>query len=169
MQPNTIAHNFLQKYKGVGYVMNAPFICETVEAAKVIMADKNVSYIIEASKDSDLTLVGIGPTPNEAISKDKMRYELDIIKELKKYNVCGDICSNFYDIYGNICDAPLCQRFVKVSLEDLKQHKCVVGIGGGDHKVSSILGALNGKYLDVLITDKDTIVSVMEMADKLGV
>ena len=169
MQPNTIAYNLLQKYRGRGFVMNAPFMCETIEACEIIMADKNVSTIVEKSKDSDLTLVGIGPTPNESAGKDKMRYELGIVKELKEYNICGDICSNFYDIYGNVCEVPLCKRFVKVGLNDIKQHKCVVGIAGGEHKVSSILGALNGKYLDVLITDKDTMISVMEMADKLGV
>ena len=169
MQPNMIAHNLLQKYRGMGFVMNAPFMCETIEACKVIMADNNIASIIEKSLDSDLTLVGIGPTPNETIDADKMRYELNVIRELKKNNVCGDIGSNFYDIYGNICKAPICEQFVKVGMEKLKQHKCVVGIAGGEHKIPSILGALNGRYLDILITDKNTIVSVMEMADLLGV
>ena len=148
--------------------MNAPFKCETIEACQTIMADSNIASIVERCRKSDLTLVGIGPTPNESIEADKRRYDLDIIRELKKNNVCGDIGSNFYDIYGNICNIPICEQFVKVDMRELNQHKCVVGIAGGEHKVASILGALNGHHLDILITDKDTIISVMEMADKLG-
>lgn len=168
MQPNTIAQNLLRKYKGTGYVMNAPFMCETAETAQSIMRDGSYTFIVDKARDSDLTLVGIGPTPNTAASKSSMRYDMETVRELKSSNVCGDICSNFYDIYGNISRNPLCDRFVKVSLDEIKQHKNVVGIANGDYKVASILGALNGGYLDTLITDQSTMVSVIEMADRLG-
>lgn len=168
MQPNMIARNLLQKYQGVGFIMNAPLMCESEDACRMIMDDSHIASIIERSRESDLTLVGIGPTPNESTAVDKRRYDLSVIRELKKNNICGDIGSNFYDIYGNICRMPICERFVKVSLDEIKKHKCVIGMAGGEHKIPSILGALNGRYLDVLITDKNTIVSVIEMADKLG-
>lgn len=169
MQPNTIAQNLLKKYKGTGYVMNAPFMCQTAQAAQTIMKDRTFTSIVEKARGSDLTLVGIGPTPNTAVSQSKMRYDKETIEELKNSNVCGDICSNFYDIYGNISKNPLCDRFVKISLEEIKKHKNVVGIANGDHKIASILGALNGKYLDTLITDQQTMVGVIEMADRLGI
>lgn len=169
MQPNTIAQNLLRKYKGTGFVVNAPFMCETAEAAQSIMRDRSFTAIVDKARESDLTLVGIGPTPNTAASISSMRYDMNTVRELKNSNVCGDICSNFYDIYGNLSNNPLCGRFVKVSLEELKRHKNVVGIASGDHKVASILGALNGGYLDTLITDQSTMVSVIEMADRLGI
>ncbi len=168
MQPNTIAENLLKKYKGTGYVMNAPFMCETPEAAKAIMNDGSFTSIVKKASESDLTLVGIGPTPNTATSKSKMRYDIETIKELKNSNVCGDICSNFYDIYGTLSKNPLCDRFVKVGLDEIKKHKNVVGVANGDHKIASILGARNGGYLDTLITDQATMVGVIEMADRLG-
>lgn len=168
MQPNTIAQNLLKKYKGTGYVMNAPFMCDTREAAVSIMNDGTFTTLVEKARESDLTLVGIGPTPNTAASRSKMRYDIETIRELKNSNVCGDICSNFYDIYGNISSNELSERFVKVSLEEIKKHKNVVGIANGDHKIASILGALNGDCLDTLITDQSTMVGVIEMADRLG-
>lgn len=169
MQPNTIAHTLLRKYQGTGYVMNVPFVCDTAEAAKCIMNDGSFTTVVEKARESDVTLVGIGATPNTTAYIDKMRYDMETIKALKESNVCGDICSNFYDIYGNICKTPLCDKFVKVDLDEIKKHKNVVGIARGEHKVASILGALNGGYLDTLITDKVTMVSVIEMADRLGV
>lgn len=168
MQPNTIAQNLLKKYRGTGYVMNAPFQCETAEAAQCIMKDGSFTSIVKKASQSDLTLVGIGPTPNASDSPSKQRYDMETLKELRKSNVCGDICSNFYDIYGNLSHNALCDRFVKVSLDEIKKHKNVVGIANGDHKIASILGALNGGYLDTLITDDSTMVGVIEMADRLG-
>lgn len=167
MQPHAIAHDLLQKYDGRGFVMNAPYMCETEEACRIIMSDKDISTIVDRSKDSDITLVSIGPMPNETVSHVKRKYDTEIIRELKKYGACGEMGMNFYDIRGNLCRAPICERFVKVGLEDWKQHKCVIGMGGGSKKVSAIVGALNGRYLDVLVTDHDTIVSVMEEMDML--
>ena len=63
MQPNMIARNLLQKYQGVGFIMNAPLMCESEDACRMIMDDSHIASIIERSRESDLTLVGIGPTP----------------------------------------------------------------------------------------------------------
>ena len=41
----------------------------------------------------------------------------------------------------------------------------VIGVGGGEKKVRSILGALNGHYLHALITDVQTAEKVLELAD----
>ena len=43
--------------------------------------------------------------------------------------------------------------------------KRVIGVGGGEKKVRSILGALNGHYLHALITDVQTAEKVLELAD----
>ncbi len=91
MQPNTIAQNLLRKYKGTGYVVNAPFMCETSEAAQSIMQDRSFTAIVDKARESDLTLVGIGPTPNTAASISSMRYDMKTVRELKNSNVCGDI------------------------------------------------------------------------------
>jgi deoxyribonucleoside regulator len=43
-----------------------------------------------------------------------------------------------------------------MSLSELKKVETVVGIAGGAEKFDAILGALNGQYVDVLITDHIT-------------
>lgn len=90
------------------------------------MSDKSFTSIVDKARSSDLTLVGIGPTPNTAASKSSMRYDMETIRELKNSNVCGDICSNFYDIYGNICNNPLCDRFVKTGLDEIQNIKMLL-------------------------------------------
>ena len=52
--------------------------------------------------------------------------------------------------------ADLTEKVVKIK---------VIGVGGGEKKVRSILGALNGHYLHALITDVQTAEKVLELAD----
>jgi DNA-binding transcriptional regulator LsrR (DeoR family) len=45
---------------------------------------------------------------------------------------------------------------VGITLDDLRKIPRVIGIAGGKQKAMSILGALRGSYLDVLVTDERT-------------
>jgi len=167
IQPNIIAQNLLRKFNGVGYVINAPFICPTKELCDAIKSESHIQSIIKNSVNADITLVGIGSTPNVVLNRKYFHYDETILREMQSLQACGDICSNFYDIHGNICKSSIHDRFVAININDLKKHNLVVGVAGGDHKIASILGALNGGYLDVLITDKYTITQVMALADSI--
>ena len=167
IQPGIIAQNLLRKFHGVGYVINAPFICPTKEFCDAIKNENHIKTIIKDSVHADITLVGIGSTPDIDTDEQYFHYDKNIIREMQSLHACGDICSNFYDIKGNICESEINDRFVTIDIKDLKKHKCVIGVAGGKHKVAAILGALNGGYLDVLITDKSTAVQVINLADSI--
>ena len=53
-------------------------------------------------------------------------------------------------------ESPLDDRLITTPLETLAEQKNVIGVAGGANKVSAIIGALNGKFLDILVTDQDT-------------
>ena len=115
-------------------------------------------------KNLDLTLVGIGEEPVRGSSVlGDYPFDADIIQELVDQQAVGDICGNFIDINGSICKTSLKKRTVSIDIRELRRHKNVVGIGGGSRKVRSILGALHGGYLDVLLTDSNTASAVIEM------
>lgn len=77
----------------------------------------------------------------------------------------GDICGNFFTITGELCNTTLKNRIISIDIRDLPEHKRVIGVGGGEKKVRSILGALTGHYLHALITDVQTAEKVLELAD----
>ena len=169
MQPSTIAYNLLLKYNGTGHIMNAPFMCSSERAKDIILADRSITDVLENSRDSDLTLVGLGPSPGYKTSSQNQRYDDATIEELNKYKISGDICSNFYDVYGQLISAPITRRFINVPLSDIKNHKCKIALAGGLHKTASILGAMNGHFIDILFTDRNTILNVLQLADGLGI
>ena len=162
-QPNLLAQQFINKYDGQAVVMTAPFMCQRAELCTEIKQEPSIAHILHASRNVDITLVGIGEEPEKGADRlSDYPFDKKMIDQLVKANAVGDICGNFFDINGNLCDTPLRNRIVSIDISELLSHKWVVGIGRGPKKTRSILGALNGGYLDMLITDLDTATRVLE-------
>ncbi|NOK59919.1 MAG: sugar-binding transcriptional regulator [Chloroflexi bacterium AL-W] len=63
------------------------------------------------------------------------------------------MCAQHYDINGRLLDTDLNKRVIGIGLETLRSIETVVAVAGGQEKVKAILGAIRGKYIDILITD----------------
>ena len=166
-QPNLLAQQFISKYEGQAVVMTAPFMCQREELCTEIKKEPSIAHILRASREVDITLVGIGEEPEKGADHlSDYPFDRKMIQQLVRANAVGDICGNFFDINGNLCDTPLRNRIVSIDIRELLSHKWVIGIGRGRKKTRSILGALNGGYLDVLITDLETATRVLAEKDK---
>ena len=166
-QPNILARNLLNKYSGILRILTAPFVCGSAELCSAIKQDRQIAEILTESVCEDITVVGIGEAPAEGEWKlGDYPFDRDDIEELIEKGAVGDICGNFFDINGDPCDTALQKRIVSISLADLNKRSLVVGVGGGPQKVKSVLGALNGAYLDVLITDVKTASAVLDLVRK---
>ncbi len=165
-QPNILAQNLLSKYSGCLKILTAPFLCYSSKLCSDIKHDPQIATILQETKDLDITLVGIGEEPM-ADEKTLSDYPFDdtIIQDLIRNAAVGDICGNFFDITGKPCDTILRDRILSIDIQELPRHRMVVGMGGGSRKVKSLLGALHGSYLDVLITDDRTAREVLAQED----
>lgn len=167
IQPGLIVERLLRKYGGTGYIINAPYICQTEELCASIKQEPHIADALNRSKHADLTLIGIGEKPELSTSyASYYRYSPEIINKLIERKAVGDICANFFDINGRLCDTPVSRRIVSINIEDLRSHKKVIALGGGPNKHDSVLGALSGGYVDVLITDQFTAEAVLGRASK---
>ena len=165
-QPDIIAGHLLSKYSGTGYIINAPYVCQSENLCEAIKREPAIADVIEKSREADITLVGIGEKPSvdgEYLSR--YDYGAEAVAELEAAGACGDICANFFDANGTPCDVSLRRRIVAIDIADLKSHKNVVAISGGVKKYESVLGALRGGYVDVLITDRFTAEAVLGMTN----
>jgi DNA-binding transcriptional regulator LsrR (DeoR family) len=75
---------------------------------------------------------------------------------LSERGAVGDICLRFFDANGVPVLTPLNERVIAIALADLKRVDRVVGIAGGRRKFAAIRGALRGRRINVLITDRGT-------------
>ena len=165
IQPNIIAQKLLRKYSGEGYIINAPYICQTEKLCNAIKHEPHIKEVLERARQADISLIGIGEQPEEETCYDAgYRFTPENIKQLQDAQAVGDLCANYFDINGNPCQTDLNKRLVSVNMEDFKAMKKVVALGGGPKKWGAVLGALRGGYIDVLITDKFTAQNVLENA-----
>ena len=132
-------------------------ILETEAARDVLLADKVTQQAIQLFDEVTTALVGIGalePSPLLAQSGNIFsRQELDL---LRKHNAVGDILLRFFNINGEPVDTGLEKRVISMKLEQLSKVNRAIGVAGGARKYSSILGALRGNWINILVTDHFT-------------
>ena len=161
-QPNLLAQSLINLYGGSSYIINAPFVCHSYLLCSEIKKEPSIANILKATRSLDIAIVGIGREPNqEHLEKSYYHFPPDIIDEIIKAGAVGDICGNFFDENGNICKTSVADRVVSIDINDLKQCSNVIAIAGGPAKVRSIRGALNGGFIDVLITDLNTAAALL--------
>src|SRR5262249_10241863 len=78
------------------------------------------------------------------------------LEELHELGAVGDICLRFYDADGVPVASELDERVIGLDLERLRRPKRAVALAGGPRKYAAILGALPGRFVNVLITDRFT-------------
>ena len=76
----------------------------------------------------------------------------------------GDICARYFDIDGvPIGFKTVHERVLAVDLGDLHRIPTVVGVTSGRVKAPGLLGALRGRYLDVLVCDESAARAVLAL------
>jgi deoxyribonucleoside regulator len=164
-QPNLMAQTFISLYSGTSYIINAPYICHSELLCSEIRKEPSIVHIMEASKHLDLALVGIGESPDALHFRHGYYHFSDaLIDELLGAGAVGDICGNFYDAHGSVCQTSISGKIVSIDLNSLKTCKKVIGVAGGPGKALAVLGALNGGYVDVLVTDANTAEQVLSLS-----
>jgi DNA-binding transcriptional regulator LsrR (DeoR family) len=132
-------------------LLPAPGIVSTEQARDVLLADLFIQRAMSMFDHLDIAFVGIGtPTPESLLGSILSRTELEA---LLQNGAVGDIALRFFDIHGQPVQSEIDQRVIGITFAQLKRTRRVVGISGGVEKFQSVLGALRGKLINVLITD----------------
>ncbi|MGM0878606.1 MAG: sugar-binding transcriptional regulator [Bacillota bacterium] len=159
---NQLAYELAKKMNCTCSYLYAPAIVETKELKDHLVAMKEISSVLEEGKEVDIALIGLG-NPYNGSMRNLGYLQDNELKELRKIGVVGDIGSRFFDESGVAVEHPLNDKVIALSLEQLKEIREVIGVIEGTHKIESINAALKGNYLDVLITDEQTALALLEV------
>jgi deoxyribonucleoside regulator len=154
IHPNDIVMGFAQAFGGNFKLLHAPAVVSNEAIKKALLKERSIKDIIDHSKLCNIGIVGIGsPTDMASTMMTSGYFNEDDTKEFARLGGVGDICLQFYDINGNTESFDFNKRVVGIDLMDLKKIDTVIGVAGGEKKVRAIIGALNSKIIDVLITN----------------
>ncbi|UCZ52769.1 sugar-binding transcriptional regulator [Bacillus shivajii] len=133
-----------------------PAVVDHLVVKKAIVEDRHIRRVLELGKKANIALFTVGD-PNEDSTLVKAGYfTKDDLNKLYEKKAVADICSRFFDINGNICCDEIDSRTISIDLDELKEKETSLLAAGGRNKVEGIIGALNGKFANVLVTDQFT-------------
>jgi deoxyribonucleoside regulator len=161
---NSMALMLSRSLGGDSYLLQAPFMVQSKVLRDLLLDEPHVREHFAKIQECAAAIVGLGSTNPELSAQFRSGHiTYEDAKRLRSEGAVGDICGRYIDIQGNQCHTALSDRMIAVTLEDLKNIPVVIGVAAGEKKTDIITGALRGQYIDVLITDEQAAVSVLEM------
>lgn len=159
-----VVQKLVQKLGGEGYYLNVPYIVDKPETIKSLMQVQGVQDTMSFMNKCDIGLFGIGSTEIDYATFYSAGYLIrDEIKGLAEIGAVGNVGGLFFDQDGNSTAQEFQQRSFTISKKNLNEIPIRIGIAGGPGKIKAILGALRGKYINLLITDNFTAQEVMRL------
>lgn len=144
------------------YMIPAPLIVSSSKIADELLEENEVKNILKMTKLSNVSLIGIGDVNEKSTIFTSNIISKTDLTVLKMKGAVGDVLSQFYDINGELINTEIHSKLVSVKINELKKFKNIVAIAGGKNKVEAIYAALKVKFINVLITDEDTAMALLE-------
>ncbi len=157
-----ISRNIAEAYNGAPLFIPLPAILQSNEIKEAICRDTNIGSLFEKMRTTDIALFTVGSFGEENILYRGGYINDASMKRLIQKNAVGDLVAHFINEHGEICDDELDDRTVSIELEQFSKIKKKVCIATGTQKVRALLGVLRKGYVDVLITDENTIRNVLK-------
>ena len=167
LNPYDIGGKLASTWRGECYYVYAPAIAASEELCRSFKSELTVKKAMEMAKLADYCLVGIGEVGRENTLSQLGYISLPEIEILRKEGAVGNIMAQFFNIKGEKVNCELHRRIVSLSIEELRDMKRVIGVAGGNRKIKSILGALHGRFVNILITDENTAKSIIHLEKEL--
>lgn len=159
---NTITYEAAKSLGANSLFIDVPAIPSSVELKDNLL---NTSYNKELIKKwdfIDIAVVGIGSILFKNDSLWKNFYTEKTINKLNSDFVVGDILSRFYNYKGEHIPSEIDDRIIGLTIKQLLNIETRIGIAESLDKVESIIGALRGKYINVLITNQSTADAILK-------
>lgn len=160
--PNTRSSIFNAKL----YLTPAPLLMASEDIVKAMEQEPSVKQIRHMATLAQMSIVGIGGVDSNATLLTNGTLNHSDVLLLSMQGAVGDMLCHFIDKDGNVIQSSLERRLMSTPLEQLKEMSNSIGVAGGSTKSESILAALKGNYLDVLITDETTATNVLRLKNQ---
>lgn len=156
---------FAEAYGAHMVTLSGPMLVDRPEILASLLSDSRIAAALAIARNTNIALFGVGDV-SESSSPYKVGYfDQKLLEKVQKDGAVGEICGRFYDNSGRPCSPKLDQRTLAIELENLKQKDLSIAVSGSPRKVEAILGALRGKYCNVLITDEETAKALLSRSE----
>jgi DNA-binding transcriptional regulator LsrR (DeoR family) len=163
----SIVRRLEEKLDAEGIYLNAPYLGDEVQAASMLMKNRDVHEALAFGSRADTALLGIGSTDIDASPYFLAGFITEKeLSSIQASEAVGDVCGLFFDINGKMCCPEFNDHTGGIRFETLIKIPNRIGVAGGSAKVKPLVGALTGGLINILITDSVTARAVLNFLDK---
>ncbi|MGT2925514.1 sugar-binding transcriptional regulator [Streptococcus caviae] len=159
---NTITYEAAKKLHGKALLIDSPAIPETKKLKEALLKNDFNKELVALWDRLDVAIMGVG---SPLLKNNKTWHDFygqDIIGKIKEEDIIGDVVSRFYNIDGKHIKNELDQRIIGITIQKLKKCPYRIGVAESIDKVSALIGALRGKYINILVTTEETAKEILQ-------
>lgn len=163
---NEIARVAASKLGARGYYVSAPAILGEGSGFAIDFLSSNpmLKTALDFASKADFFMVGVGSMESDQIYTRFGLVQEHELQELKG-RVVGDIFGHFFDINGQEIPTAFEKRVIGIKLQDMCIAQYAIALAGGVDKVAPLLGAIRGHWINGIISDEQTIHSILALDD----
>ena len=159
-----IASFFASKLNASYQVLHSPLFLDSEDICSSIKSQKQIRETLNLAYQSDFVLLGIGTIDVDpkfsSLFRSGFMNEKEVM-DIKKKGGIGNFCGIILDKNGQVMNIDINHRTMAVDLSKLiNKKRKIVGVAAGDEKSEAVRAVLNGRWLDVLITDQMAVNSI---------
>lgn len=159
--PIDLIHKIAAISHGKAHPMYVPMWVDDESLADKLSDDPAVLDTQKYYSQLDVVITGIGAWKSGSSSL------CDIFPEswrnsLIRQDIAADLCTTLVNSKGQVLDSPMNRLGFGISTEQLRKTKKMIGVAGGGEKFEGIVASLKSGLLNVLITDFDTAIRLLD-------
>jgi len=139
---------------GQAIALPAPAMEKNPTVRRSILQSTHIQEVFRVLREADIALTGIGPVSSEATIVKRGQVTEGVMRRLAKQGAAGEMNTKFFDARGRPLPA-INSQIIGLELEDMRRIPHVIAVvSDGPGKDVAVVGALRGKYINVLVIDE---------------
>ena len=139
---------------GQAIALPAPAMEKNPAIRRSILRSAHIQEVFRILREANIALTGVGPVSSEATIVKRGQVTENVMRRLAKQGAAGEMNTKFFDTHGRPLPAMNAQ-IIGMELEDIQRIPRVIAVvSDGPGKDVAVLGALRGKYINVLVIDE---------------
>jgi DNA-binding transcriptional regulator LsrR (DeoR family) len=164
INPNEVCATFAAGSGGRAQALYAPAFVEDARLRDSLLGQQAVSQTLDLARESTHAVVGIGTPSDDSILVKAGCLSKDQACALRSAGAVGEIIGNYCDIEGRPIHSIVQDRFIGLTLEELRNIPLVIAVAAEPEKGAAILGALRSGAVHVLVTECRNALEVLRLA-----
>jgi len=143
--------------------LHSPLILDNPTVATALRTSPSIKQTLKVAQSADLTLMGLGSLDTGRSGMHRAGFVTrKELQTLKKQGSVGDLGGYHLNADGTPLDKPFNERVIGLTPSQLKRMPGVVVVATGLEKTDILQAALNGGYINHLITDQASAQALLE-------